>query len=116
MVANAWHLFFSTRLGEMERVLPTALAGAYNAVDEATGGKRRQIQVLLAQLLHAASSLLGYMGHPDSAALALFRAESLTAASGDELTMATIRGSQSWLLTKSGLYDDAVVRRDTSSS
>ncbi len=108
-VADAWHLFFSARLGQMERVLPTALAGAYNAVEEATGEKRRQIEVLLAQLLHAASNLLGYMAHTDLAALALFRAESLTAASGDELTRAAIRGSQSWLLTKSGLYDDAVV-------
>ncbi|WP_063008140.1 helix-turn-helix domain-containing protein [Nocardia kruczakiae] len=108
-VANVWHLFFSARLGELEQVLPTALAGAYNAVEETTGEKRRQVQVLLAQLLHAASNLLGYMAHTDLAALALFRAESLTGASGDELTRAAIRGSQSWLLTKCGLYDDAVV-------
>ena len=108
-VANVWHLFFSARLGELEQALPTALAGAYNAAEEATGEKRRQTKVLLAQVLHAASNLLGYMAHTDLAALALFRADSLTAGSGDDLTRAAIRGSQSWLLTKSGLYDDAVV-------
>ena len=108
-VANAWDLFFSARLGEMEQALPAALWGAYNAAEEARGEKRCQIQDLLAQLLHAASNLLGYMAHPDLAALALFHADSLTAGNGDELTRAAIRGSQSWLLTKSGLYDDAVV-------
>ncbi|MGQ4600381.1 helix-turn-helix domain-containing protein [Nocardia sp. R6R-6] len=107
-VASAWHLFFSARLGEMEQALPAALAGAYSAAEEATGERRRQIHVLLAQLLHAASNLLGYVAHTDLAALAIFRADSLTAESGDELTRAAIRGSQSWLLTKSGLYDDAV--------
>jgi hypothetical protein len=107
-VANAWHLFFSARLGELEQALPAALAAAYNAAEETTGEKRCQVQVLLAQLLHAASNLLGYTAHTDLAALALFRAESLTAGIGDDLTRAAIRGSQSWLLAKSGLYDDAV--------
>ncbi|WP_459545171.1 helix-turn-helix domain-containing protein [Nocardia sp. X0981] len=106
-VADTWHLFFSARLGEMERTLPAVLAGVYNAAEEVTGEKRRRVHILLAQLLHASSNLLGYVAHADLAALALVRADALTAESGDELTRAAIKGSQSWLLAKSGLYDDA---------
>lgn len=106
-VGGTWHLFFSARLGEMERALPAALAGAYNAAEEAAGERRRRVQIALAQLLHASANLLGYVAHPDLAALALVRAEALSAESGDELTRAAIKGSQSWLLAKSGLYDDA---------
>lgn len=106
-VASTWNLFFSARLGEMERALPAALAGAYNAAEEAIGETRRQVNILLAQLLHASSNLLGYVAHADLAALALLRADALAAESGDELTRAAIKGSQSWLLAKNGLYDDA---------
>ncbi|MGW5383545.1 helix-turn-helix domain-containing protein [Nocardia sp. NPDC003963] len=107
-VVSTWHLFFSARLGEMERGLLTALAGAYNAAEEVTGESLRRVNILLAQLLHASSNLLGYVAHADLATLALVRADALTAESGDELTRAAIKGSQSWLLAKSGLYDDAV--------
>lgn len=106
-VASTWHLFFSARLGEMERALPASLASAYNAAETAKGETRRQVNIHLAQLLHASSNLLGYMAHADLAALALLRAEALAAESGCELTRAAIRGSQSWLLAKNGMYDDA---------
>lgn len=106
-VTGTWHLFFSARLSEMERTLPAALAGAYNAAEEETGERLRRVQILLARLLHASSNLLGYVAHADLAALALIRADALTAESGDDLTRAAIKGSQSWLLAKSGLYDDA---------
>ncbi|MEV0043128.1 hypothetical protein AB0H60_06400 [Nocardia rhamnosiphila] len=107
-VTGTWHLFFSARLSEMERTLPAALASAYNASEATRGETRRQVNVLLAQLLHASSNLLGYVAHADLAALALLRAEALAAESGDELTRAAIKGSQSWLLAKNGMYDDAV--------
>ncbi|MEV0359158.1 helix-turn-helix transcriptional regulator [Nocardia sp. NPDC050697] len=106
-VARAWELFFSAQLGEMERMLPVALAGAYNAAGAAAGESRRQIFVSLAQLLHAASNLLGYVGQEDLAAMALLRADALAADSGDELTQAAIKGSHSWLLAKHGMFDDA---------
>ncbi|MEU4430023.1 hypothetical protein AB0F65_05005 [Nocardia rhamnosiphila] len=106
-VAGTWDLFLSARLGEMERTLPAVLAGAYSAAEESTGERRRRVHILLAQLLHASSNLLGYVAHADLAALALVRADTLAAESADELTRAAIKGSQSWLLAKSGLYDDA---------
>jgi tetratricopeptide (TPR) repeat protein len=106
-VAGTWHLFFSARLGEMERKLPASLASAYNAAEAAKGETRRQVNIQLAQLLHASSNLLGYVAYADLAALALLRAEALAAECGDELTRAAIKGSQSWLLAKNGMYDDA---------
>ena len=46
------------------------------------------------------------------ATVALVRADALAAESGDELTRAAIKGSQSWLLAKSGIFDDAVSYAD----
>jgi tetratricopeptide (TPR) repeat protein len=107
-VMRAWDLFFTARFGEMERALPAVLASAYCAAEVATGESRRQVNISLAQLLHASSNLLGYVAQGDLAALALLRADALAAESGDELTRAAIKGSQSWLLAKNGMYDDAV--------
>ncbi|MBU3066853.1 helix-turn-helix domain-containing protein [Nocardia sp. NEAU-G5] len=106
-VVRTWDLFFSARFSEMERTLPTVLASAYNAAEATTGEPRRRINISLAQLLHASSNLLGYVDQKDLAALALLRADVLAAESGDELTWAAIKGSQSWLLAKNGMYDDA---------
>ncbi|MGY5307829.1 helix-turn-helix transcriptional regulator [Nocardia gipuzkoensis] len=111
-VARAWDLFFSARFGEMKRVLPAALASAYNAAEAATGEPRRRINISLAQLLHASSNILGYVAQEDLAALALVRADALAAESGDELTRAAIKGSQSWLFAKNGMYDDAAACAD----
>ncbi|WP_327097108.1 helix-turn-helix transcriptional regulator [Nocardia vinacea] len=115
-VAHAWDLFFSARFSEMERVLPTVLASAYSAAEAATGELRRQINISLAQLLHASSNLLGYVAQEDLAALALVRADALAAESGDDLTRAAIRGSQSWLFAKNGMYDDAAAYADQAAS
>ncbi|MEU7631479.1 helix-turn-helix transcriptional regulator [Nocardia sp. NPDC049220] len=111
-VTRAWDLFFSARFGEMERALPAALASAYSAAEAETGEPRRQINISVAQLLHASSNLLGYVAQEDLAALALVRADALAAESGDELTRAAIKGSQSWLLAKNGMYDDAAAYAD----
>ncbi|WP_280336095.1 helix-turn-helix transcriptional regulator [Nocardia wallacei] len=106
-VDRAWDLFFSARFGEMERILPAALASAYSARANSAGEIRRRVNISLAQLLHAASNLLGYVDEKDLAALALLRADSLAAESDDELTRAAIKGSQSWLLAKNEMYHDA---------
>ncbi|MGY1943908.1 helix-turn-helix domain-containing protein [Nocardia asiatica] len=106
-VAHAWDLFFSARFGEMEQMLPFALTSALNTAEATTGKPRRQVNIALAQLLHASSNLLGYIAQEDLAALALLRADNLAAESGDELTRAAIKGSHSWLLAKGGMYDDA---------
>ncbi|MFE7797683.1 helix-turn-helix transcriptional regulator [Nocardia sp. NPDC057440] len=111
-VARAWDLFFSARFDEMKRALPAALASAYSAAEAATGETRRQINISLAQLLHASSNLLGYVAQEDLAALALVRADVLATESGDELTRAAIKGSQSWLFAKNGMYDDAAAYAD----
>ncbi|MGL5827513.1 MAG: helix-turn-helix transcriptional regulator [Nocardioides sp.] len=111
-VASAWNLFFQARFDEMERLLPDALARAYVAAEAATGQARRQINVSVAQLLHASSNLLGYRTLEDLAVLALVRAESLAVESEDVLTLAGIKGSQSWLLARNGMYDDAVAHAD----
>jgi hypothetical protein len=52
------------------------------------------------------------LAQEDLAALALIRADALAAESGDELTRAAIKGSQSWLLVKNGMFDDAVSYAD----
>ncbi|MGN2642357.1 helix-turn-helix domain-containing protein [Nocardia takedensis] len=106
-VELAWDLFFSARFHDMHRLLPTILAGAYNAAETATGEPRHHVDQSLAQLLHATSNLLGYIGEEDLAAVALLRADAHAAESGDELTHSAIQGSRSWLLAKNGLYDDA---------
>ncbi|WP_158607825.1 helix-turn-helix domain-containing protein [Nocardia panacis] len=106
-VTRAWDLFFLARFDEMKRTLPDVLASAYCAAEVATGESRRQVNILLAQLLHASSNLLGYVAQEDLAALALLRADALAAESEDELTLAAIKGSQSWLLAKNGMYDDS---------
>lgn len=111
-VARAWDLFFSARFGEMKRALPAALASAYSAAEAATGETRRQINISLAQLLHASSNFLGYVAQEDLATLALVRADALATESGDELTRAAIKGSQSWLFAKNGMYDDAAAYAD----
>jgi transcriptional regulator with XRE-family HTH domain len=111
-VVRAWDLFFAARFGEMERALPIALARAYNAAEVTTGEPRRQVYISLAQLLHATSNLLGYVAHEDLATVALIRADVLAAESGDELTRAAIKGSQSWLFAKNGMFDHAVVYAD----
>jgi transcriptional regulator with XRE-family HTH domain len=111
-VVRAWDLFFAARFGEMERALPVALASAYSAAQAMTGELRRQANISLAQLLHATSNLLGYVAHEDLATLALMRADALAAESGDELTRAAIKGSQSWLFVKNGMFDDAVSYAD----
>ncbi|MCX4097914.1 hypothetical protein [Nocardia sp. alder85J] len=98
---------FSARFGEMESLLPAVLASAYNAAEAAIGEPRRRVNISLAQLLHASSNLLGYVAQEDLAALALIRADTLAAESGDELTRAAIKGSYSWLLAKNGMYDDS---------
>lgn len=103
----AWNLFFSARLGGMRRMLPTALARAYNAAETATGERRQHLNIQLAQLLHASSNFLGYVSETDLATVALVRADALVADSGDELTRASIKGSQSWLFAKNGMYRDA---------
>src|SRR5262249_20295764 len=48
----------------------------------------------------------------DLATVALIRADALAAESRDELTRAAIKGSQSWLLAKNGMFDDAVSYAD----
>ncbi|GAB2710505.1 helix-turn-helix transcriptional regulator [Nocardia thraciensis] len=106
-VVRTWDLFFSARFSEMGIELPRVLASAYNAAEAAAGEPRNRIYNSLAQLLHASSNLLGYVEQKDLAALALLRADVLAAESGDELTRAAIKGSQSWLLAKNGMYDDA---------
>ncbi|MGW4717829.1 hypothetical protein [Nocardia sp. NPDC004260] len=106
-VMHVWDLFFSAQFSEMERTLPTVLASAYNTIEDTGGELRRQASISLAQLLHASSNLLGYAGQTDLASLALLRADMLAAESGDELTRAAIKGSQSWLLAKNSMYDDA---------
>lgn len=111
-VTRAWDLFFAARFGEMARELPAALASAYSAAQVTTGEPRRQVNISLAQLLHAASNLPGYVAHEDLATLALMRADALAAESGDELTRAAIKGSQSWLFMKNGMFDDAVSYAD----
>jgi hypothetical protein len=111
-VVRAWDLFFAARFGDMERALPVALVMAYNAAEATTGELRRQVSVSLAQLLHAASNLLGYVAQEELAAVALVRADTLAAESGDGLTRAAIKGSQSWLLVKNGMFDDAVSYAD----
>jgi transcriptional regulator with XRE-family HTH domain len=111
-VGRAWDLFFAARFGEMERALPVALAQAYSAAEATTGEPRRQVKISLAQLLHAASNLLGYVAHEDLATVALIRADALAAESGDELTRAAIKGSQSWLFAKNGMFDHAVAYAD----
>ncbi|APE34835.1 hypothetical protein BOX37_13750 [Nocardia mangyaensis] len=107
-VMHIWDLFFSAQFSEMERALPAALASAHATVEESTGELRRRASTSLAQLLHASSNLLGYAGQTDLASLALLRADVLAAESGDSLTRAAIKGSQSWLLAKNSMYDDAV--------
>ncbi|MFE9328890.1 hypothetical protein ACIHDR_49065 [Nocardia sp. NPDC052278] len=111
-VARAWDLFFAARFGEMERMLPTVLASAYSAAEATRGEPGRQVNISLAQLLHASSNLLGYVAQEDLAALALLRADVLAAESGDDLSQAAIKGSRSWLLAKKGLYDDAAAYAD----
>jgi DNA-binding XRE family transcriptional regulator len=115
-VARAWDLFFSARFSEMERMLPTVLASAYSAAEAARGEPRRQVNISLAQLLHASSNLLGYVAQEDLAAMALLRADVLAAESGDELSRAAIKGSHSWLLAKNGMYDDAAAYADQSAT
>ncbi|MFE3444617.1 helix-turn-helix domain-containing protein [Nocardia sp. NPDC059180] len=111
-VDRAWDLFFSARFYELKRELPAALASAYSAAGSAVGEPLRRINIALAKLLHACSNFLGYVAHEDLAALALLRAETLAAESGDELTVAAIKGSQSWLFAKNGMYDDAAAYAD----
>ncbi|MBF6319980.1 hypothetical protein IU453_24835 [Nocardia cyriacigeorgica] len=112
MVDRAWDLFFSARFNELNRELPAALASAYSVADSAAGERLSQATGALAQLLHVASNLLGYIDHEDLAALALHRAEALAAESGDELTIAAVKGSKAWLLARNGMYDDAAAYAD----
>jgi hypothetical protein len=107
-VVRVWDLFFEAQFDEMERALPVALSKAYNTAQATTGEPRRQVNISLAQLLHAASNLLGYVALEDLATLALVRADALAAQNGDELTRAAIKGSQSWLFAKNGMFNDAV--------
>ncbi|MFI5718823.1 hypothetical protein [Nocardia sp. NPDC051750] len=111
-VNRAWDLFFSARFDELKRELPAALASAYSAAEFAVGEPLRQINISIAKLLHAASNLLGYVAHEDLAAFALLRAEALADDSRDELTLAAIKASQSWLLVKNGMHDDAAAYAD----
>ncbi|MGW0324478.1 hypothetical protein [Nocardia sp. NPDC003183] len=111
-VPHVWDLFFSARFSEMQRILPGVLASAYNAIEDTGGESRCQANVSLAQLLHATSNLLGYAGQTDLASLALLRADQFAAESGDDLTRAAIKGSQSWLLAKNNMYDDAVAHAE----
>ncbi|AHH21679.1 hypothetical protein NONO_c69140 [Nocardia nova SH22a] len=106
-VLHAWDLFFAARFREMEQMLPAAIACAYQSTEEHRGDSRRQMNISLAQLLHASSNLLGYMGETDLASVALIRADRLAADSGDDLTRAAISGSYSWLLAKYSMFDDA---------
>lgn len=111
-VPHVWDLFFSARFSEMQRILPGVLASAYNSIENTAGESRYQATISLAQLLHASSNLLGYAGQTDLASLALLRADRFAAESGDDLTRAAIKGSQSWLLAKNNMYDDAVAHAE----
>ncbi|MGQ0841856.1 helix-turn-helix domain-containing protein [Actinokineospora sp.] len=106
-VTYAWGTYWSGKFDQLASVLPQAIVRTRAMQYAAPVVERAEAADLLAQLYQLAGCTLVHLGQPDLAWVALRSALSTAEQGNDQLRMAALGGSLSWLLLTQGRYGES---------
>lgn len=101
---DLWQSYWTGRYTRLTQVLPGALAEARAAVRAENSVTANAV---LAETFQVAAALLAHLTYEDLAHVALLRAAAAADRAEDQLLAANVQASQTWVLTRQGLWEQA---------